>query len=76
MPKSAATWRIGFSRFSASATASALNSAGYTAVLCLSFPSFSPLLLLYFPLIFVPARWGKVHILLPALPIERILRKR
>jgi hypothetical protein len=30
MPKSAATWRIGFSRFSASATASALKSAGYT----------------------------------------------
>jgi hypothetical protein len=30
MPKSAATWRIGFSRFSASAAASALNSAGYT----------------------------------------------
>jgi hypothetical protein len=30
MPKSAATWRIGFSRFSASATASALNSAWYT----------------------------------------------
>jgi hypothetical protein len=52
MPKSAA-WRTGFSRFPASATASALNSAGYTRRSLSCFPIFFSSSVVFFAYLYV-----------------------